>query len=319
LKNKTADFVLEPKDKTLFEAAWKTARKNLGDGFTFYLPGMVKYGQERGRYPAVSITAGQCALKCEHCQGRLLAPMIKVAEPQELVEKCLRLKANGMLGVLLSGGSDPQGRLPWEKYLAAITVVRAQTGLFLSAHVGFPDSVTCRELKKAGVRQALLDVMGDDKTARRIYHLPGIATVQAAMQAIQESGLEFVPHVVAGLYYGDIKSEIKALEMIAAAKPTALVIVVLTPLKKTAMAGCASPPPLEVARLIAQARLLMPEIPISLGCERPRNKEGLLLERLALQAGITRMAVWSEEAIAAARVCGLQIEFQKTCCSVGKF
>jgi uncharacterized radical SAM superfamily protein len=71
-----------------------------------------------------------------------------------------------------------------------------------------------------------------------------------------------------------------------------------------------------VARLIAKARLLMPHLPISLGCERPRNKEGMELEKLALCAGITRMAVWSEEAIEEASGLGLRPRFQPTCCSV---
>jgi hypothetical protein len=312
----STDLTLELKDRTLFEAAWSMARKTQGDEFTFYLPGMVKYGQERGQYPAISITAGNCELQCEHCKGRLLAPMIKVSNPEELIERCTRFKKNGAHGILLSGGSDLKGRLPWEKYYAAIAHIHKQTSLFLSAHVGFPDLETCRQLKQAGVVQALLDVMGDEETASRIYHLEGLGTVRSALQAISQSGLEFAPHVVAGLFYGNIKAEIKALEMIAEVRPAVLVIVVLTPLKKTAMAGCTAPAPLDVAHLIAQARLMMPEVPIVLGCERPRNQEGRLLERLAIQAGVTRMAIWSEEAVADAKAFGLHPRFQKTCCSV---
>ncbi|RPI78783.1 MAG: hypothetical protein EHM45_05370, partial [Desulfobacteraceae bacterium] len=184
MKNIISDPKFETQDRALFEAAFKTARKHQGDGVTFYLPGMVKVGQERGRYPAISITAGECELQCEHCRGRLLAPMIKVAGPEELVEKCLRLHQNGAHGVLLSGGSDLQGRLPWEKYYGAIARIHEQTGLFLSAHVGFPDAETCRELKQAGVSQALLDVMGDEETASRVYHLKGLEPVRSAMQAI---------------------------------------------------------------------------------------------------------------------------------------
>lgn len=60
----------------------------------------------------------------------------------------------------------------------------------------------------------------------------------------------------------------------------------------------------------------MPETPISLGCERPRNRDGMVLETLALRAGATRMAVWSEEAIDDARTLGLRLRFQRTCCSV---
>lgn len=60
----------------------------------------------------------------------------------------------------------------------------------------------------------------------------------------------------------------------------------------------------------------MPQVPISLGCERPRNMEGTELEKLALRAGITRMAVWSQEVLEEASRLGLSPRFQPTCCSV---
>lgn len=307
---------LAPEDSGLLQEAWEVTRANHSREFTFYLPGMVRYGRERGRYPAVSITGDRCRLLCEHCKGKLLEPMIKISGPEGLVEKGRRLKKNGAQGILLSGGSDEQGRLPWEPYYEAIKRVEDETGLFLSAHVGFPDRDTCRRLKAAGVKQALIDVMGDRETARRIYHLEGLQTVIAAMESIAESGLQFVPHVVTGLFYGNMRAEYKALEIIRRYKPSALVIVVLTPLKGTAMAELSPPSPLEVGRLLARARLMMPEVPISLGCERPRNRQGLVMEKLAVRAGANRMAVWSKEAIEEAESLGLRTRFQPTCCSV---
>jgi uncharacterized radical SAM superfamily protein len=161
-----------------------------------------------------------------------------------------------------------------------------------------------------------MDVMGDDETATRIYHLKGLETVLKSLSAIKESGLQLAPHIVAGLYHGRIRAEMKALEIIRAHSPHVLVIVVLTPLKGTPMAETSHPSPLEIARLVARARLLMPETPISLGCERPRNKEGWEMERLAIRAGINRMAVWSDHALSEARRRGLKIRLQRTCCSV---
>ena len=135
-------------------------------------------------------------------------------------------------------------------------------------------------------------------------------------RASRQSGLQLAPHIVVGLHYGRIKGEEEALQMVSRYDPAVLVFVVLTALKGTPMAGINPPSPLEVARLIAKARLLMPHVPISLGCERPRNKDGTELEKLALRAGITRMAVWSEEALEDASRLGLSPRFQPTCCSV---
>ncbi len=308
--------VLSAEDRKLMGEAWRLSREHHGNTLDLYLPGMIRYGNVRGRYPAVSITGDKCRLLCDHCRGVLLKPMLKTRDPDHLVRQCKSFSQKGAHGVLLTGGADPSGQLPWNRYLPAIARIGSETDLFLSAHTGFPDHRTCRDLKAAGVRQGLMDVMGDDETATRIYHLKGLETVLKSLSAIKESGLQLAPHIVAGLYRGRIRAEMEALEIIRSHTPHVLVIVVLTPLKGTPLADTPHPSPLEIARLVARARLLMPEIPISLGCERPRNQEGWEMERLAVSAGINRMAVWSDQAVLEARRLGLKIRLQRTCCSV---
>lgn len=316
LKNSKLKVQLSHKDRELFAAAWETARAHHGDTFTFYLPGMIRYGQERGRYPAISITGDRCGLQCEHCKGKLLEPMLKAESPEQLVGICQRLSKSGAHGILLTGGSDREGRLPWKRFSRAIKKIHEETGLYISAHTGFPGHETCSLLKKVGVAQALTDVMGDEETATQVYHIKGLKQVYGTLEGIQKSGLEFIPHIVAGLNYGKIKAEYKALDIIRRYGPKALVIVVLTPLKGTPMAAASPPSPLEIARLIANARLLMPEVPISLGCERPRNRDGWMMEKLAILAGANRMAVWSDVAIQEAKNLDLKPRFQSTCCSL---
>jgi uncharacterized radical SAM superfamily protein len=303
-------------DNDLFDEAFKLSRRHHGDQVTFYLPGMIRYGNRRGLYPAISLTGDRCELLCEHCKGLLLQPMIQVEDPEALLTKCRNLAHSGRVGVLLSGGSDSEGRLPWERFYEAISEVKSETGLFISVHSGFPDLATAARLKQAGVDQALIDIMGDEETARRIYHLDGLHTVIDSFENLVVSGLEVVPHIVAGLMYGRIQAEYEALQTVARFQPASLVIVVLTPLKGTPMSGVSTPSPAEIGSLIAAARLMMPSIPISLGCERPRNADGQLMEELAIQAGATRMALWSQKTVDLAVSLGLQPRFQPTCCSV---
>lgn len=307
---------IQDKDRDLFDQAWKVTRKNHGDDFTFYLPGMIRYGNIRGLYPAISLTGDRCQLLCEHCKGLLLKPMIKATSPEALIKKCVNLAHSGRSGVLLSGGSDLEGRLPWKKFYAAISRIRSDTNLFISVHSGFLDLSTGTRLKEAGVAQALIDIMGDDETAKRIYHLHGLQKVIISLESLFKSGLDVVPHVVAGLMYGKIHGEYNALRIISDFQPSALVIVVFTPLKGTPMSAISPPSPIEIARLIARARLMMPHTPISLGCERPRNREGQLMEELAIHAGATRMAVWSTKTVGRVLDLGLKPLFQPTCCSV---
>jgi len=308
--------VLTAEDQTLFDEAWSLTRKYHGQTLDLYLPGMIRYGNLRGRYPAISITGNQCRLMCDHCKGLLLRPMAKAETPDDLFTRCRAFSKNGAHGVLLTGGSDRNGQLPWEPYLSAINRISTETDLFLSAHTGFPDHRICRQLKAAGVKQGLIDVMGDAETASSIYHLKGLEPVIQGLSAIKESGLQLAPHIVAGLFNGQMKGEMNALEIIRSHAPHVLVIVALTPLRGTPMAGLSPPSPLEIASLVAHARLLMPKVPISLGCERPRNKKGWEMERLSIQAGVNRMAVWSDQAVYEARRLGLAVRFQHTCCSL---
>jgi len=313
---KGSDNIIQKKDRDLFDQAWNVTRENHGSNFTFYLPGMIRYGKMRGLYPALSLTGDSCQLLCEHCKGLLLKPMIKARDPETLITKCLKLAHSGHLGVLLSGGSDLEGRLPWGKFYQAIQKIKTETDLFLSVHSGFLDFNTAVALKEAGVDQALIDVMGDEETAKKIYHLDSLQKVITSLENLFKSGLDVVPHIVAGLMYGKIHGEYNALRIISRFKPSSIVMVVLMPLKGTPMSGVLPPSPIEIARLIATARLMMPHTPISLGCERPRNKEGHIMEELAIYAGATRMAVWSKKTIDLASNLGLNPLFQPTCCSV---
>jgi len=313
---KDSDNRIQKKDRDLFDQAWNITRENHGSNVTFYLPGMIRYGKMRGLYPALSLTEDRCQLLCEHCKGLLLKPMIKAGDPETLITKCLKLAHSGHSGVLLSGGSDLEGRLPWKKFYQAIQKIKTETDLFLSVHSGFLDFNTAVALKEAGVDQALIDVMGDEETARKIYHLDSLQKVITSLENLFKSGLDVVPHIVAGLMYGKLHGEYNALRIIRRFTPSSFVIVVFTPLKGTPMSGVLPPSPIEVARLIATARLMMPHTPISLGCERPRNKQGHIMEELAIYAGATRMAVWSKKTIDQALNLGLKPLFQPTCCSV---
>jgi uncharacterized radical SAM superfamily protein len=302
---------LEEKLEQARELSWK----RFGKRITFYVPGMFSMNGIKGRYPAISITGEQCALHCDHCAGKLLQTMMPGASPVQLVETCRRLKKNGTLGVLLSGGCDDQGRLPWEPFIRAITEVKEETGLYISIHCGLLDYETAVRLKRAGVNQALLDVIGDDRTYRDVYHVPfGVSRISSTLEALVGAGLPIIPHVVCGLYYGKIVGEMRALDMVAPLRPEQVVIVSLMGIGGSPMEKLPGPRPREIAEIVAEARLKMPDSLISLGCARERGNS--LIDTLAIEAGVNRMVIPSDEAIDLARKYGLEIRYQRTCCSV---
>jgi len=290
--------------------------ERFGKRVSMYLPGMFVRDGERGHYPAVSITGGECGLQCDHCSGEILKSMPAATTPEALVERCLRLRDGGAVGFLITGGSDERGRLPWHRFLGALAEVKRRTDLPLSVHSGMVDAGTALGLKEAGVDQALLDVVGAEETWREVMHLPdGLALLRCSLEALDDAGLEVVPHVVMGIHFGRILGEHVALEMLRDHPPLLLVWVAFMPLRRTPMEGMQPLPLEDAALLIAESRLMFPESKISLGCARPRGMYGRALERIAVDAGLNRIAVYSDETVDYARSLGLEVDVHGSCCS----
>jgi lipoyl synthase len=281
----------------------------------FYLPGMFVAGGQQGHYAALSITGRRCALMCDHCQGKILATMMPGEDPDALLNRCVQLNDRGFHGVLLSGGCDTRGALPWERFHATIARIKARTGLHISVHSGLVTVEQARSLKAAGVDQALIDVVGSDDTFRRIYHLDnGTGRIRKAMEALEKADLPMVPHIVCGIDYGRIIGERQAVAMISGFRVALVVVVGLMKLSGVPASQVAPPTAEAIAEIIAETRHRLPETPVSLGCARQRGNTRL--EILAIDAGVTRMALPSEEAVAHARQRGLRIAYQRTCCSL---
>ena len=294
------------------ELSWS----RFGKQITFYLPGMISYNGLRGAYPGISITGARCDLMCDHCQAKILAPMPAATSPGALIDLCKRFQDRGYVGVLISGGSDKNGRLPWSRFIPAIQKIKQETGLYVSIHCGLLDLDGARALKEAGVDQALLDVIGDDETYRTVCHVDfGISRILSTLEALSKADLPMVPHVICGLYRGEMRSEPKALEMIARFPAEQLVIVSLMAIRGTPFERVRTPDAQDVAEIIVAARNLMPHVRTSLGCARTRGDE--TVELLALEGGVNRMALPSDRVIERAREMGLEIRYQRTCCSVG--
>lgn len=304
-----------PKLSRLLEDARRISWNNLGRQITFFLPGMFIQNGLSGKYSAISITGSRCDLMCDHCQGKLLESMIPVADPAALFETCMALAQKGDCGVLISGGCNRDGCLPWEPFLPAISAVKEKTRLFISVHAGFIREKDAAGLKQAGVDQALVDVIGNDETLQRIYHVPfGVERIVAGLDALQKAGLPVVPHIVCGLDYGRMRGEQQALDIVARFAIEQVVILSLMGIPGTPVQRVSPPRAEEVAGLIAMARLRMPRTPISLGCARTRGNDRL--DVLAIDAGVNRMALPSDAAIERAQAYGLDIRYQKSCCSV---
>jgi uncharacterized radical SAM superfamily protein len=287
-----------------------------GKQVQFFIPGQMVYMGERGRYPAISLSGTHCALNCDHCHRKILEGMVPATDPFTLREICCRLDEQGNLGVLLSGGSDRRGFLPWKKFSDAIRWIKQNTRLKISVHTGLVDREIALVLRDVGIDELLMDVVGSEETMRQVYHLPeGLKAMESSLEALSATGISLIPHIVVGLHYGQINGEMHALEMVARYPVSTLVVVVLNPLKGTPMERVQPPEPDTVGRFVAAARLRIPQVPLALSCARPSGGHRVETDTLALAAGINRIAMPAEETLQKAKEMGLGIEFHKTCCS----
>ncbi len=267
-------------------------------------------------FPTISVTGKGCALNCKHCGGKVLETMHPVRTPEELYKLCAKLKREGAIGCLISGGCLPDGSVPLERFTEAIRRVKADFGLTIFAHVGIVNLEKALGLREAGVDAALIDIIGDDETIGEIYNLNvTVRDYENALKALSQSGLHFVPHVIVGLYYGQLKGELYALQMISMYKPSALVIIAFMPIRDTVMENVKPPEPLEIAKVLATARVMFPKTPIALGCMRPKGRHRVETDTLAIKAGVDAIAFPSEEAIKYAEKSGYEIGFSSQCCS----
>ncbi|MFH0821871.1 MAG: radical SAM protein [Pseudomonadota bacterium] len=302
----------------LFSKAWEYSRTRHGNVLTAHVPGMFVVDGRRGRYRAVSITGSECALDCEHCKGGLLRTMAPVQSPELLFEAGLESYRRGDYGILISGGCDSHGQLPWKDFIPAIERLKVETGLIVTVHPGQINVSTARDLKAAGVDQALVDVIGDDDTAEKVYHLKdGVGTIRRTLDALTEADLEMVPHILFGMHYGRQRGERTAIEILKQYPLKKYVVVVLTPTRGTPMENVVPPAPACVAEFLILARLELPDIQASLGCARPRGRYRRELDVLAVRAGVNSIALPADQALAEAEQRGLAVLHRETCCSLG--
>jgi lipoyl synthase len=303
LKFSEADFM------ELLANAWSTRQKNFDPVLYCFYPGEL--------FPAISITGSQCALHCKHCNKHYLSLMIPAERPEKLWEVCKNLEATGKIGCLISGGYNEKAMLPFEQFIPVIKRIKANTKLVLNAHTGLVTREIALKLGEAGVDIVSFDVVGDEKTIQEMYGLKkSPEDYLQSLKFLRDSKIPYiVPHICIGLQEGRLAGEIRALNLIREIKPDIIVLLGLIPTENTPVENLPPPNPKVIASIIAITRLLFPTIPLSLGCMRPGKLIRNEIDKLAVQAGINRIEIPTQQAIQYALQKGLQIQKHSSCCA----
>lgn len=308
--------------KPLFDEAYQISRSHRSNTLHCYVPGIVHYDTPFFKstpqcFPGISVTGKDCQLHCKHCRGKLLERMTPATTPQALYQACAEIKRAGGVGCLVSGGSLKDGSVPLLDFIPTIKRIKHELDLKVVVHTGLVYPSIAEALIDARVDAAMFDVIGAEETAKEVYHLDcNMDTFEESVSLLEDRNIPVVPHIVVGLHYGKLKGERQALAMIARHRPTAVVIVAFMPLDKTPMQGTVPSSPADIARVVLACRLLMPSMPLLLGCARPSGMHKIETDILALKAGVDGIAYPSEDACSFAQDLGLSIKFHQQCCSL---
>jgi uncharacterized radical SAM superfamily protein len=304
-------------------AACEAAPSARGRPIRFSTPTFKAYASDelagcgKRSFPAFSITGAACGLDCDHCQAKILAPMIPATTPEALERKVRDMVwLQGLQGFLLSGGSNRRNELRTERYLPVIARLKRDfPHLKIAAHTALLDRARAQALAAAGVDTAMMDVIGAEATIRGVYHLDRpVADFEETLAALCATTMEVVPHIVIGLHYGRILGEAAALDIVARHRVAALVLVVVMPFY--ARPGTfATPDAAEVGRIFLAARARL-ACPVLLGCARPPGLHKRAVDAYAVMAGLDGIAFPADGAVALARALGRPVEQADACCSV---
>lgn len=322
MSNITSQIVWNCNEKEFISLLNSDKLKPLDKTIRFYVPSFIHYSNEffkstKKEFPTISITGNDCALNCKHCGGKLLETMHSALSPIELFNIGSKLKQDGAKGVLITGGCRYDGSVPLENFVSVLHQLKYELDLTVFVHTGIIKAKTATALKNAGVDAALMDVVCSKETLKEIFNSSlSVKDYVDSLKALYEAKLKIVPHVIVGLNRGKLDGEYEALKIIAQTiKPSALVIIAFMPIHGTEMEKSVPPTSLEVARVIATARVMFPDTPISLGCMRPKGEKRKSIDVLALKAGVDAIAFPDEEAIKYAKNKRYNTVFLSYCCA----
>jgi len=275
-------------------------------------------GCNKNSFPAFSITAAACGLNCDHCQKKILEPMIPATRPDILDQKVRRLiETEGLNGFLLSGGSNKKNEINYGRYLPVVEKLKEDyPELKVAIHSALLDEARAKAMESAGVDTVMMDVIGAQETINEVYSLDrAVDDFEETLAALCTTSMEVTPHIVIGLHYGHILGEANALDMVSRYPVTALVLVVIMPFY--AKPGTfITPETSDVGRIFGEARARLPDQQVLLGCARPPGMHKRVTDAYAIMAGLDGIAFPADGAVSVAHTIGRPFTQAHSCCSI---
>lgn len=296
---------MEPKQletADLVKLAWQARKKHFSDEIYFDFPLQTE---------SITLTGQSCALNCAHCGGHYLKGMRSVGEVQ--TEDKTRKTSFPFRSALVSGGCTVDGKVPFTEHLEFLRNLKQEVRL--NFHVGLLD------VKEISLLNGLADVVSFDfvadlETIQEVYGLTqGPEDYRRVYHGLRDV-VRVIPHLTLGLRGGEWGGEELALDALEELGLEGLVFNVFIPTPGTLYALREPLPVEEIVRFLAKARLRFPNLPIALGCMRPKGRYRLILDEAAVSLGVNRLVMPTPGARRVADELGLRVIRGEECCAL---
>ncbi|MGA1821151.1 MAG: radical SAM protein [Thermoplasmatota archaeon] len=266
-------------------------------------------------FPSVSVSGPSCSMACDHCSKKYLGGMADVSKPGALLEFARKLSDRGGKGMLISGGSDKSGAVMYrDHHFREMMEIKRETPLVLNLHTGLITPDIADKISRADVDTVSFDVIGDSETITDVLHLNAAPDdFRQTYKLLTDSGIRVAPHVLAGINYGRLSGEKKAVDLISEFKPDTAVLIILIPTRNTPMENVE---PVPESKILDLGRYMKDrlEADLILGCMRPRSYRSL--ERDLIEMGFSGIVLPRRDTVNWIRARGWDTVEEDACCAI---
>jgi uncharacterized radical SAM superfamily protein len=281
----------------LAQVGWKIRQQFFGSAICFTYPVATE---------TISVTGPKCELNCAHCGGHYLQHMKSL----DSINQASDIQGKSCL---ISGGCGADGGVPLAAVANRLQELKQERRYNL--HVGLVDASDIDKL--AAIADMIsFDFVGDTDTIHEVFGTTRTVEDYVACYKLLRQRCQVMPHICIGLRGGKISGEYQALELLRQLGTDGLTFIVFTPTKGTIFANRQPPELTEVIELFVKARQMFPDIPLHLGCLRPRGRYRTELDQWAVKSGLNTLVNPTPAAVRLAESLGLTMSRGEECCSL---
>jgi len=276
LLTKNTDWVNNLKEKDIQELL----KLNLYD--LLYLANKIRenhFGRKIKLCSIVNAKSGKCSENCRFCaqsaHNNASIEEYNLKQPEDILKAAKNAEKKGAkrFGIVTSGNSICTGK-DWEIIVETIRLLVKKTSLIVDASLGALDIENAKLLKSAGLKRYHHNL----ETSKRFF--PKICTTHTFNDrlktaiAVKQSGLELCCGCLFGLgeTWGD---RINLAFTLKSINPDCIPLNFLHPVKGTPLANRIQLSPLEILKIIALFRIILPTTDISICGGRVHNLRNL--------------------------------------------